>query len=385
MSSLRRFPNEMLSEIFLRCVDAAATFDPVHNAGWALARVCQRWRSVALTTPDLWSHFVFPGPSDFRRPIPHRLWEIQLDRAHNSSLSIRFVAHVPADLLDMFFTVADRWKEVAFANNKVFARFVDLAIEFPFLTKLVVEDDSFGPLLPSGVPGTDLVKRLPTLRHLTLALGSSNSFPPQLRFPWSQLRTCNLGNFRTSRIREVLPLLSPGTHLTLRAPGAGDGSPTMIVTNIQSLEIMDGSRAARRDLLNVLVAPRLQKLLFTQSKVEGTDPDAITTFLNNSKCTLRHFRILGCMWWQLINILRLPAVGGVVHLEIGYLPMGEWGRLFVELERVEPRLVPDLRTLVLRGNFSCWKISQRLSNRNPAGGFSRDLSILESGSSRRSN
>ncbi|KAJ7649907.1 hypothetical protein FB45DRAFT_731167, partial [Roridomyces roridus] len=50
----RRLPNEMLSEIFLHCVDAAATFDPVHNGAWVLARVCRRWRSVALTTSELW-------------------------------------------------------------------------------------------------------------------------------------------------------------------------------------------------------------------------------------------------------------------------------------------------------------------------------------------
>ncbi|KAJ7605418.1 hypothetical protein FB45DRAFT_672653, partial [Roridomyces roridus] len=54
VSPLRQLPNEMLSEIFVRCVDIDATFDPVHNAGWVLSRVCQRWRSVAVTTSKLW-------------------------------------------------------------------------------------------------------------------------------------------------------------------------------------------------------------------------------------------------------------------------------------------------------------------------------------------
>ncbi|KAJ7649942.1 hypothetical protein FB45DRAFT_886403, partial [Roridomyces roridus] len=53
-------PNEMLSEIFLRCVGFDAPFDPVHNEAWVLTRVCRRWRSVASTTSHLWSHFVIP-------------------------------------------------------------------------------------------------------------------------------------------------------------------------------------------------------------------------------------------------------------------------------------------------------------------------------------
>ncbi|KAJ7613980.1 hypothetical protein FB45DRAFT_802496, partial [Roridomyces roridus] len=54
VSAMRRFPNEILAEIFSRCVDPDAEFDPLRNGVWILGRVCQRWRAVALGTPELW-------------------------------------------------------------------------------------------------------------------------------------------------------------------------------------------------------------------------------------------------------------------------------------------------------------------------------------------
>ncbi|KAJ7649818.1 hypothetical protein FB45DRAFT_718963, partial [Roridomyces roridus] len=51
---LRCFPNELLAEIFLRCVDYRSYFDPLTNGPWIVARVCRRWRNVALSCPGLW-------------------------------------------------------------------------------------------------------------------------------------------------------------------------------------------------------------------------------------------------------------------------------------------------------------------------------------------
>ncbi|KAJ7649945.1 hypothetical protein FB45DRAFT_1050060 [Roridomyces roridus] len=248
-------------------------------------------------------------------------------------LSIRLVEDVPADLLDMFFTVAHQWKEITFVNNEHFARFVYLGIEFPFLTKLVAGDFMyFGPLLPSDVPGADPVKALPALKELIL----------------------------------MLPLLSPGTHLTLRVPDVGDGDPNPIVTNVYSLEIVHGTRRTRGDLLNVLAAPRLQNLLITHGRGEDTDPAAITAFLNNSGCTLRHLRILGCMWRDAVDILLLPAVRDIIRLEIAYLWPTDCALLFPEFERrPDRRLVPGLQTLVVRGDLKHCQIAQILANRNP--------------------
>ncbi|KAJ7649947.1 hypothetical protein FB45DRAFT_6030 [Roridomyces roridus] len=191
----RRLPNEMLSEIFVRCVDADATFDPVHNAGWVLARVSRRWRSVALTTPDVWSHFVFRDYDYMRTgvhlPIPsRRFWEMQLERAQLAPLSICFTVATTDELADMFFAVAHQWKEITFVNNWHFSRFVKLGFDYPYLKRIILNDDDFrGPLLPANAPDADLVKALPALTDLALGSCDWKPFPGQLRLPWSQLNT----------------------------------------------------------------------------------------------------------------------------------------------------------------------------------------------------
>ncbi|KAJ7649966.1 hypothetical protein FB45DRAFT_886452, partial [Roridomyces roridus] len=193
---LRRLPNEMLSEIFVRCVDADATFDPVNNAGWVLARVSRRWRSVALTTPDLWSHFVFRDydymQTRIHLPIPsRRFWEMQLERAQLAPLSIRFTVATTDELADIFFPVAHQWKEITFVNNWHFSLFVNLGIDFPCLKKIILNDASYlgGLVFPANAPDADLVTALPALTDLALRLQSSAPFPTQLRLPWSQLNT----------------------------------------------------------------------------------------------------------------------------------------------------------------------------------------------------
>ncbi|KAJ7649855.1 hypothetical protein FB45DRAFT_708540, partial [Roridomyces roridus] len=54
MSAVRCFPNKIMAEIFIRCVERNAPFDPSRNDQWVVARVCRLWRAVALNTPTLW-------------------------------------------------------------------------------------------------------------------------------------------------------------------------------------------------------------------------------------------------------------------------------------------------------------------------------------------
>ncbi|KAJ6507814.1 hypothetical protein C8R47DRAFT_942431, partial [Mycena vitilis] len=57
VSVVRRLPSETLSEIFLHCADACVHSDPTKMPRSTI-QVCRRWRAVALTSPQLWRHFV---------------------------------------------------------------------------------------------------------------------------------------------------------------------------------------------------------------------------------------------------------------------------------------------------------------------------------------
>ncbi|KAJ7143558.1 hypothetical protein C8R43DRAFT_953995 [Mycena crocata] len=61
MSPIRRVPTVVLQEIFAACLPTAhnALIDP-HEAPMLLGRICSRWRSVAYSTPNIWSSLHIP-------------------------------------------------------------------------------------------------------------------------------------------------------------------------------------------------------------------------------------------------------------------------------------------------------------------------------------
>ncbi|KAF8175598.1 hypothetical protein K438DRAFT_1508275, partial [Mycena galopus ATCC 62051] len=55
LSPLRRFPPEILGEIFLQTLPSIHKILNVKDSPWPLTHVCSRWRAIALSKPSLWS------------------------------------------------------------------------------------------------------------------------------------------------------------------------------------------------------------------------------------------------------------------------------------------------------------------------------------------
>ncbi|KAJ7780737.1 hypothetical protein DFH07DRAFT_793215 [Mycena maculata] len=100
MSPIRRAPLDILQDIFFACLPTAhnALMDP-GEAPMKLGRVCRHWRSVAYSTPILWSSLHIPSlsfprswdTSDVRPELEIKLEEIAhswLDRSAACPLSI---------------------------------------------------------------------------------------------------------------------------------------------------------------------------------------------------------------------------------------------------------------------------------------------------------
>lgn len=67
----KKIPPEILSEIFVLCIDGPAILFPKKtNAPWNLCHVCSRWRAVALDTAALWRdlHTDFSSIAEFKYP-----------------------------------------------------------------------------------------------------------------------------------------------------------------------------------------------------------------------------------------------------------------------------------------------------------------------------
>ncbi|KIM41989.1 hypothetical protein M413DRAFT_71267, partial [Hebeloma cylindrosporum] len=68
LSPARRLPPDILREVFYHCLSTGQTY-PILSAKEApmlLTRVCSLWRSVALSSPRIWTRLHIPLPGDPR-------------------------------------------------------------------------------------------------------------------------------------------------------------------------------------------------------------------------------------------------------------------------------------------------------------------------------
>ncbi|KAF9006977.1 hypothetical protein BDQ17DRAFT_1351187 [Cyathus striatus] len=127
LAPARRLPHDILREIFIRCLPEGrnATMS-VTEAPILLGRVCSLWRSIAYTTPRLWStiHIPVAVPNNlddvdmFDRPRLEALEE-WLTRSGacplNISLSCRPTRpECVQRLLEILISFSDRWRNVRF-------------------------------------------------------------------------------------------------------------------------------------------------------------------------------------------------------------------------------------------------------------------------------
>ncbi|KAJ7654616.1 hypothetical protein DFH06DRAFT_517985 [Mycena polygramma] len=122
ISVLRRIPTEVLGEIFLHTLPptfgAAAHRRRTLNMGaspWVLTHISAHWRTVASSTPSLWS--VVDIAYTKQRGCPLFLIEAQVQRAR--TLKIHFLGHPEAEIhcqiqmLQLLLKHSERWEELS--------------------------------------------------------------------------------------------------------------------------------------------------------------------------------------------------------------------------------------------------------------------------------
>ncbi|KAJ7649721.1 hypothetical protein FB45DRAFT_885699 [Roridomyces roridus] len=352
ISAVRRFPNETLADIFSRCVDPDAEFDPLRNGVWILGRVCQRWRAVALGTPELWRHFILreTGEQDPLKPF----LKIQLDRARSAPLSIRFSARRSIELMDVFLDVPAQWEDVHVNSSDprmgaCFMRWPDS--HFPRLRRL--EITSYHPMLEGRTSRVNLVDSLPALEYLWLDIGFK-PFPGQLLLPWSQLRTCILRQFSASDVLRVLPLVSRETHVSIIDPWIIPAILTAADSPIRSVQIIGrGTNVSvpTERLLIAMILPNLEKLEIGWTL--GPEPlEGAISLLNTSACHLKHLSLPQGPYplTQLISLLESPHVRDIVRLDIPHISNSEYTPSLLAKLEGNGAFLPHLHTLAIRGD-----------------------------------
>jgi hypothetical protein len=161
-----RLPPEIMIDIFISCIPLMmdkrkdADFQRDISIPLSLSSVCRLWRSIAQSTPALWTSFRIYIPSrDFRQRIKHaQQW---LSRSGKLPLSIQIRRHpsfplkfnsepLAGKLIDLVNSYSHRWEslEIAVAPH-LLPRFHGLSKSTSILKTLIVSPTGSGPFGPS--------------------------------------------------------------------------------------------------------------------------------------------------------------------------------------------------------------------------------------------
>ncbi|KAJ6545047.1 hypothetical protein DFH09DRAFT_659085 [Mycena vulgaris] len=342
VSSLRRLPSEILSEIFLHCSRSQDGCTPR-----PFAAVCSRWRDVALLTPRLWCN-VYLYETEIATPSLHSLLSLQLERSGQVPLDVVFSdPYDKTSIFELVLTASHRWQsldlDLTFSQHE---HLCSSASHFPILKRLTIR------IVPSLELG-NLSKPLPLLEELTL------KWPPYLvppELPWTRLTKCTLIHCSSFEVLNILRSSSAMEELSLYqcyGPDQRDPKPIPTTSKIRYLKMSRCDRAFNKDFLAYLTAPVLQELLIEHPDESGTTTQ-ITSLLAApiTRLTLCGVRVLER---DLIALLKLADA--VDHLEISWPGDVHSNDLMEALTigrgKHRPRLLPGLRVLNITGGLSC--------------------------------
>ncbi|KAJ7767191.1 hypothetical protein B0H16DRAFT_1412306 [Mycena metata] len=290
ISPVRRLPHDVVAEIF------AASLPPDRNAvihaaesPLLLCHICQAWRALALSTPQLWASLHIVGPRD--TPKLHQINEAVawwLAKSGGLPLSISIVqssiAPWEADfsiLVQTLVQYASRWQHVRIRVCLAASTAGLLPIDVPSLETVAFEG------LPSNVDETfTAFLGANSLRSVSLTNGSSG-FPFQT-LPWARLQHLLLDSSAACHTAaEGLELLRRCPNLEACAPAFladFDDSPSPVgsavaspfpchMQNLQQLSVLDnliteGTARGTVDFFGHLDLPSLRSLNYMAQLVE---------------------------------------------------------------------------------------------------------------------
>lgn len=360
LSTIRRLPNEILLEIFAYCRDGRS-FHLSNNAPWRIARVCSRWRAVALGMPRLWSRFCVAELSRDKDGAGSRAISLQLERSGNAPLYVQLRGGLDRSVLEMDRTALDvvlrasmRWQnlELCLSASQLHI-LLPLRPRFAALEKLHIQ--TWGQPKTSLNPIPSFIKSLPALKELTLEPERGLLSDYTTTITWSRLNACT---FKACRLRDTLnifPLLSPGTRVTIMNPSKLIDDYHMLnptTSPIRSLTLTSCDSSYIEKMFCGLIAPALEELDFGDD-IDATGrrysmADDIISFLDRSACPLTRLRIGydGLCENDLLEIVKSESLSGLLTLEVSKDVKLSSSHGISMLS--SPTFLPRLRALTLR-------------------------------------
>ncbi|KAJ7243748.1 hypothetical protein C8J57DRAFT_1556377, partial [Mycena rebaudengoi] len=350
-SPVLSLPPELICEIFLHCYLPPSVLPTAKDAPLLLTQVCRRWRTIALSTPLLWSTVtVALLLSSTPTAGAQNMLEMWLERGANCPLSVSLIPdsgndRSPNALFVQIRETSHRWRELHVARPIfdwaiLFHR--DTVWNLPELVKLSLLLPG-GVRPPSGFSRNDVsnLTDLPSLREVYLG-GFS---PLTIRLPWSQLTTIHADNLYPSECLVTLAhstqLVSGTFSLWSSVFHATVPDPFPPLSHLKSLSIT-GDRCV--ELLEHLTLSALPA--FSICFEPGSDFGPLNRFLARaSALTELSLRCPGAAaLGPLISALEAHPALHAVSLS---LDIGITNSIFLHVLKSTPGFLPNLRRLTI--------------------------------------
>ncbi|TFK38335.1 hypothetical protein BDQ12DRAFT_683467 [Crucibulum laeve] len=281
-------PTELLSEIFLNCVDGAMDAANTIQIPLLVAQICTNWREAAIATPRLWSRlFLQLAPDNEAANAQSELVDTWLERSSAAHLSIYVFWEDPPFLgshpvLDSLVLHSKRWENMFFYMP--FGAFKSLARirgRLDCLTELSLGSGD-DPSIP--INGTlDMFEYAPRLKSLECV----NCSPFVFNFPWTQLKDVPV---MAVSIEECLDILQRSSNLEQSGfifLSGGISGPTGSIqhSHLRNFTIMTPPWNERVDLAQLfprITLPSLENL--TICNLKSSFGPGFVPFLSRLEC-----------------------------------------------------------------------------------------------------
>lgn len=263
LRAVRRLPPEILSCIFLSYFRIGRKDSKSENQRniWRLGHICRYWRTVALSTQELWSEFTVACSMRDKTEMV-RIW---LQRVGAHPLSFKFECddyfawngrHKScADALAPFISCSAQWRNARFRlHHDLVSTLAPVLGHIPLLETLKFDAQS-GYIITPEVP-FDAFSVAPKLRALSISGMCREA--PTAALPWSQI-TCYAGDVYWHHTH-VLTLALNILDFTLDTQGTDDSEVgDLVVHQLRHFHFRSGS-------LSRLILPALETLRFPMSR-----------------------------------------------------------------------------------------------------------------------
>ncbi|KAJ7742600.1 hypothetical protein B0H16DRAFT_1563092 [Mycena metata] len=379
LATVRTLPNELLVEIFLRCADrdSSCEWNPDIDPEWVLGRVCSRWRTVALSTPQIWSRiFISNGP--FWQQFESRGLSVkpnfsrQMERSAEAPLTITFdvETHFPDEvaenMLTLLLSAAHRWQQANICLMRPGGRLLQpiSATSFPQLRALFLKHGYSRNLQSTSNPCA-IFQSAPLLEDLGFSGHSYNHRPwPLARihvFPLSQIQRLTLKQYQyqISEFLDVIRSANDIVELSVEQwlergedPNASLDYTPVTLASLRTLSLVD----AETSFLRFMVVPAVQHLTLDLMDYSLNE---IAEFLPYTQSSLTRLTLITRPIHSAERLLQaLNLTPGITHLTlVGGFRLDSGFIRALSCGPGERNLVPGVVTLEIGGSSYCDRAS----------------------------